>query len=163
MKGLFTGVRDDGSVVNGSFQDVASGVDQSTINAVMMDEAGNMVTDKFGNPQLIYPYNQMVGEESLVSSNVWNRFVFDLSVGKLIYLPNRQQISINLSVTNFTNNTKLKTGGYQQARIPRSNVQKQTDINGNAKSVIMPNAWKFPSKYYYAWGANFYLSLTYKF
>lgn len=163
MKGLYTGVRDDGSVVNGSFRDVASGVDQSTINAVMMDEAGNMVTDKFGNPQLIYPYNQMVGQESLVSSNVWNRFVFDLSVGKLIYLPNRQQISINLSVTNFTNNTKLKTGGYQQARIPRSNVQKQTDINGNAKSVIMPNAWKFPSKYYYAWGANFYLSLTYKF
>ena len=97
------------------------------------------------------------------ASNVWNRFVIDASVGKLIYLPNRQQISINLTVSNLTNNTRLKTGGYQQARLPRSNVQMQEDINGNAKSVIMPNAWKFPSKYYYAWGTNFYLSLTYKF
>jgi len=163
MKGLYTGIRADGSIVNGSYRDVASGVDQSTINAVLQDEAGNMILDKFGTPQLAYPYNLMASQESLVSTNVWNRFIFDLSVGKLIYLPNRQQISINLSVTNFTHNTKFKTGGYQQARLPRSNVQQQTDINGNAKSVIMPNAWKFPSKYYYAWGANFYLSLTYKF
>ena len=163
MFGLYTGTRTDGTLVNGSFRDVASAVDQTTVNAVQLDEAGNMVTDKFGMPQLKYPYNLMVGQESLASSNVWNRFVIDASVGKLIYLPNRQQISINLTVSNLTNNTRLKTGGYQQARLPRSNVQMQEDINGNAKSVIMPNAWKFPSKYYYAWGTNFYLSLTYKF
>ncbi|MBP5658834.1 MAG: carboxypeptidase-like regulatory domain-containing protein [Paludibacteraceae bacterium] len=163
MKGLYYGTRDDGSSVNGWYGDVSSGVGQTVIEARVLDENKQPVCDKFGTPLLQYPYNLMTAQESLVSSNVWNRFVFDLSVGKLIYLPNRQQLSINLSVTNFTNNTKLKTGGYQQARLPRSNVQQQTDDQGNAKSVLMPNAWKFPSKYYYAWGANFYLSLTYKF
>lgn len=161
MKGLYTGIRDDGTVVNGSYRTVSNGYDQSTINAVMLDDNGEMLLDKFGSPQLAYPYDLMASQESLVSTNVWNRFIFDLSVGKLVYLPNRQQISINLSVTNFTNNTKLKTGGYQQARIPRGNLQGKTEAEGN--SVIMPNAWKFPSKYYYAWGTNFYLSLTYKF
>ncbi|MBO6073789.1 MAG: hypothetical protein J6P74_01485 [Paludibacteraceae bacterium] len=161
MKGLYTGYRLDGTAVNGSYRTVSNGYDQSSINAVLLDDNGEMILDKFGSPQLAYPYNLMASQESLVSSNVWNRFVFDLSVGKLIYLPNRQQLSINLSVTNFTNNTKLKTGGYQQARIPRGNLQGKTEEEGN--SVIMPNAWKFPSKYYYAWGANFYLSLTYKF
>ena len=162
MQGLYTGVRSDGTTVNGSYRTVSSGInDQSTINAVQLDENGDMVLDKFGTPQLAYPYNLMTCQESLVSSNVWNRFVFDASVGKLIYLPNKQQLSINLSVTNLTNNTHLKTGGYQQARIPRGNLQGKTESEGN--SVIMPNAWKFPSKYYYAWGTNFYLSLTYKF
>lgn len=172
MKGLYTGVRDDGTIVNGSYQNVSNCVDQGYLEiknsnneiiqkgAVLYDN-GEMVLDKYGTPQLAYPYNLMVEQESLVSSNVWNRFVFDLSVGKLIYLPNRQQLSINLSVTNFTNNTKLKTGGYQQARLPRANLQMKSEEEGN--SVIMPNAWKFPSKYYYAWGANFYFSLTYKF
>lgn len=162
MMGLYTGTRADGTTVNGSYRTVASGQnDQSTINAVKMNEAGEMMLDKFGTPQLMYPYNLMAEQESLVSTNVWNRFIFDASVGKLIYLPNRQQLSINLSISNFTNNTKFKTGGYQQARLPRANVQGKTEADGN--SVIMPNAWKFPSKYYYAWGTNFYLSLTYKF
>ena len=53
----------------------------------------------------------------------------------------------------------MKTGGYQQSRLPRANVQMSTP----EKSVITSNVWKFPSKYYYAWGANFFLSLTYKF
>ena len=74
-------------------------------------------------------------------------------------LPNRQSLSINLSVSNITNNTHMKTGGYQQSRLPRANVQMSTP----EKSVITSNVWKFPSKYYYAWGANFFLSLTYKF
>ena len=161
MKSLYTGYLEDGTRLNGSYQMVSSGVDQSYNSAVLTDEAGNMILDKFGTPQLAYPYNMMACQESLVSSNIWNRFVFDLSVGKLVYLPNRQQVSINLSVTNFTNNTKLKTGGYQQARIPRGNLQGKTEADGN--SVLMPNPWKFPSKYYYAWGANFYLSVTYKF
>ena len=96
----------------------------------------------------------------LTSPNVWNRFIIDASVGKLIYLKNRQSLSINLSVSNLTNNTKFKTGGYQQARLPRATKQGQPD---NVNSVISPNVWKFPAKYYYAWGVNFFLNVTYKF
>ena len=154
MKGLFTGVRADGSIVNGSYID-------PEINAIAKDEAGYAMYDKYGVPVLNYPYNLHSAQESLVDGNVLNRFLVDVSIGKLIYLKNRQSISINLTVNNVLNNTHFKTGGYQQARLPRQTKQGLT--NDKIVSVISPNAWKFPSKYYYAWGTNFYLNIQYKF
>ena len=154
MQGLFTGVRADGSHVNGSYID-------PEINAIAKDEAGNAMYDKYGVPVLNYPYNLHSMQESLVDGNVLNRFLVDVSVGKLIYLKNRQSISINLTVNNLLNNTHFKTGGYQQARLPRQTKQGLT--NDKIVSVISPNAWKFPAKYYYAWGTNFYLNIQYKF
>ena len=154
MQGLFTGVRADGSHVNGSYID-------PEINAIAKDEAGNAMYDKYGVPVLNYPYNLHSAQESLVDGNVLNRFLVDVSIGKLIYLPNRQSISINLTVNNLLNNTHFKTGGYQQARLPRQTKQGLT--NNKIVSVISPNAWKFPAKYYYAWGTNFYLNIQYKF
>ena len=152
MKGLFTGTRADGSAVNGSYND-------SEINAIAKDENGNRLYDKYGVPVLNYPYNMHSDQESLTSNNIYNRFLVDVSVGKLIYLPNRQSISINLTVNNLLNNTQFKTGGYQQARLPRQNIQKTFP----EQSVISPNTYKFPAKYYYAWGTNFYLNIQYKF
>ena len=154
MKGLFTGVRADGSIVNGSYIDPA-------INAIAKDQQGNTMYDKYGVPMLNYPYSIHSMQESLVDGNVLNRFLVDVSIGKLIYLKNRQSISINLTVNNVLNNTHFKTGGYQQARLPRQTKQGLT--NDKIVSVISPNAWKFPSKYYYAWGTNFYLNIQYKF
>ena len=168
MQGLFTGTRYDGTHVNGWFGDTYSNAIETTdgqmVNATL-DENGdaqyaNAVLDKNGVPVLRYPYNIMTMQESLAATNPLNRFLIDASVGKLLYLPNRQSLSINLSVTNVTNNTHFKTGGYQQARLPRAVRQKEVDYHN---SVITANAWKFPSKYYYAWGTNFYLTLTYKF
>ncbi|MCQ2346665.1 MAG: carboxypeptidase-like regulatory domain-containing protein [Paludibacteraceae bacterium] len=152
MKGLYTGQRADGTVVNGSYL---------TANAIEMDGNNQPVCDEYGTPKLVYPYNLMSDQESLSATNPLNRFIIDASIGKLIYLPNRQSLSINLNVTNLTNNTHFKTGGYQQARLPRATKQGETDKTAN--SVITANAWKFPSKYYYAWGTNFYLTITYKF
>ena len=154
MQGLFTGVRADGSHVNGSYID-------PEINAIAKDEAGNAMYNKYGVPVLNYPYSLHSAQESLVDGNVLNRFLVDVSIGKLIYLPNRQSISINLTVNNLLNNTHFKTGGYQQARLPRQTKQGLT--NDKIVSVISPNAWKFPAKYYYAWGTNFYLNIQYKF
>lgn len=142
MKGLFTGTRADGTAVNGWFG-------SEKTNALSADGT------------LMYPYNLMVDQESLSATNPLNRFIIDASVGKLIYLPDRQSLSINLNITNLTNNTHFKTGGYQQARLPRASVQGDNDKTTN--SVITANAWKFPSKYYYAWGTNFYFTITYKF
>ncbi|MBR1923642.1 MAG: carboxypeptidase regulatory-like domain-containing protein [Paludibacteraceae bacterium] len=138
--------------VNGSYKD--AGALQYTT-----DENGEnvLLTDEYGKPELKYPYNGLDQQERLTSTNVWDRFLVDVSVGKLIYLPQRQSLSINLSCTNVANNVHFKTGGYQQARLPRANSQ------GDGNSNITTNAWKFPSKYYYAWGANFYLTITYKF
>lgn len=148
--GLYSGIRVDKSVVNGSLA-----------NMRQKDENGNIVTDKYGTPIMTSPYNQLVEQEKLTSSKIGERFLLDASIGKLIYLPNRQSLSINLSVSNMTNNTGFKTGGYQQARIARNTIQGEEDETKN--KVISPNVWKFPAKYYYAWGTNFYLTMTYKF
>ena len=168
MQGLYTGIRTDGHAVNGWFGDAFTNAIETTDGTALrytMDENGNVqyenaVLDQNGVPVLRYPYNIMTMQESLAATNPLNRFLIDVSVGKLLYLPNRQSLSINLSVSNITNNTHFKTGGYQQARLPRAVRQGEADYNN---SVITANAWKFPSKYYYAWGANFFLTLTYKF
>lgn len=168
MQGLYTGMRTDGTAVNGWFGDSYANAIETTDSkalSVNIDENGiahyeNAVLDENGVPVLKYPYNLMTMQESLAAVNPLNRFIIDASVGKLIYLPNRQSISINLSITNLTNNTHFKTGGFQQARLPRGVRQGEKDYQN---SVITANAWKYPSKYYYAWGANFFLSLTYKF
>lgn len=152
MQGLFTGVRADGSPVNGTYR-------------LETDEEGNTLYDKNGHPVVAYPHSVLSNQESLVASEWYNRFLVDLSVGKLIYLPQRQSLSINLSVSNLLNNTHMKTGGYQQGRIPVSSVQGE-GFNGSnkiQKVEIANNVWKFPAKYYYAWGANFFLNITYKF
>ena len=168
MQGLYTGMRLDQTVVNGWFGDsYANAIETTDGNAlrVEIDDRGiakyeNAVLDANGVPVLKYPYNLMTMQENLAAVNPLNRFIIDASVGKLIYLPNRQSISINLSITNLTNNTHFKTGGYQQARLPRGVRQGEKDYQN---SVITANAWKYPSKYYYAWGANFFLNVTYKF
>lgn len=167
MQGLYTGIRLDGSTVNGWFGDsYANAIETTDGKSVRVNvENGvatyeNAVLDANGVPVLKYPYNLMTQQESLVATNPLNRFLIDVSVGKLVYLPKRQSISINLSVTNITNNTHFKTGGYQQARLPRGVLQGEKDYHN---SVITANAWKYPSKYYYAWGVNFFLSVTYKF
>jgi hypothetical protein len=168
MQGLYTGTRYDGTHVNGWFGDTYCNAIETTDGTAIrytLDENNNVhyenaVLDENGVPVLRYPYNIMTQQESLTATNPLNRFLIDASVGKLIYLKNRQSLSINLSVSNITNNTHFKTGGYQQARLPRAVRQGAEDYHN---SVITANAWKFPSKYYYAWGTNFFLTITYKF
>ena len=152
MKGLFTGERADGSAVNGWYGDAYTDAIEK------VDE--QPVLDSYGVPVLKYPYNHLSAQESLADGNPLNRFLVDISLGKLIYLKDRQSISINLTVNNLLNNVHFKTGGYQQARLPR---QTRQGVEDRENSVISPNIWKFPSKYYYAWGTNFYLNIQYKF
>ena len=153
MQGLFTGTRADGSKVNGWYGDAYT-------DAIAKTPEVDIIYDQQGVPSLKYPHNLLSDQESLTATNVWNRFLVDVSIGKLIYLKNRQSISINLTVNNVLNNTNFKTGGYQQARLPR---QTRQGVDDSQNSVISPNVWKFPSKYYYAWGTNFYLNIQYKF
>jgi hypothetical protein len=153
MKGLFTGNRADGSSANGWYGD-------SYTDALSKNDQGEVIYDKYGVPELKYPYSIMSQQETLSAHNPLHRFLVDASIGKLIYLKDRKSISINLTVNNLLNNTNFKTGGYQQARLPR---QTRQGVDDSQNSVISPNAWKFPSKYYYAWGTNFYLNLQFKF
>ena len=79
-------------------------------------------------------------------------FLLDVSIGKLIYFKNRSALSINLSVNNILN-TALITGGYQQGRLPWNTKSETLDYNYG----------KYPNKYYYAYGTNFFLNLGYRF
>ena len=159
MKGLYTGERADGTLVNGGYNKIYLNNGYS-VDGRAKDENGNLITDAYGKYELQYPYNMLDQQEKLTSDQIWNRFMIDFSVGKLIYLKNRQSVSINLSVTNIGHNLHFKTGGYQQARLPRATRQQIPD---GENSTITANAWKFPSKYYYAWGPNLYCTITYKF
>ena len=160
MMGLYTGTRADGSLVNGSYKEVYSDHDNYFDARVMDPETGEPMRDKYGNYQLQYPYNLLDQQESLSATNPLNRFMIDFSVGKVIYLKNRQSLNINVMVSNIGHNLNFKTGGYQQARLPRSTRQQIAD---GENSTINANAWKFPAKYYYAWGPNLYATITYKF
>ena len=98
---------------------------------------------------------KLLGTQERLNTSWESRFILDASVGKLIYLNNRkQQLNINLSLSNLTHNTHMVTGGYQQGRISR-NTKSLT------KEIQMVD--KFPNKYYYAWGFNFFLNVGFKF
>ena len=159
MKGLYTGERADGTKVNGGYNQIYLNNGYS-VDGRAKDENGNLIMDANGKYELQYPYNLLDQQETLTANQIWNRFMIDFSVGKLFYLKNRQSLSINLSVSNIGHNLHFKTGGYQQARLPRATRQQIPD---GENSTITANAWKFPSKYYYAWGPNLYCTITYKF
>lgn len=70
----------------------------------------------------------------------------DISIGKIIRIQRKYNLNLNLQFCNILNNTDLKTGGYEQARI---------DTGGSIS--------KFPSKYYYAQGFNCFLNAGFRF
>jgi len=80
-------------------------------------------------------------------------YLLDASIGKVIYLSKKRSININLSASNILNNTKMITGGYQQARLNLT----------SSNTIDTSNLNMFPNKYYYAWGLNMFLNIGYKF
>ncbi|MFM2291169.1 MAG: hypothetical protein RIS29_982 [Bacteroidota bacterium] len=87
------------------------------------------------------------GQEKLKSG-----YMLDANLGKVIYLKNRRSLNINLTANNILN-AVIKTGGFQQARV---------DYDDKTES-ISGNVYKYPSKYYYALGMNFFATVSYKF
>jgi hypothetical protein len=85
---------------------------------------------------------QIVSQEKYAAGGT-----LDLSIGKSIRFDGGYFVSINLSVNNILDNTDLRTGGFEQGRF-------DFDIF---------NVDKFPSKYYYAQGRNFFLNVGLRF
>jgi hypothetical protein len=84
-------------------------------------------------------------------------FMLDLSIGRSIRLKTGQ-LSINLSLTNLLNNTKLCTGGYEQSRSNYSIGSTDGEVNTSR----LYRFDKSPKKYY-AWGINGMLNIGYRF
>lgn len=104
------------------------------------DNDGEFVREK-------YPALEILGTQERLKGG----FLLDCSVGHVIYLKNSQSVNINLSLNNLLN-TRMVTGGYQQGRIPV-----------NSDGVLTTNYNKYPNKYYYNQGFNFFLNIGYKF
>lgn len=94
------------------------------------------------NPQSMQFVNDMFAQERYDAS-----VTLDLSVGKIIYLANRDQLNFNLTINNITDNLGVRTGGYEQGRI----------------ETTLTDADRFPSKYYYMQGVNGFLNVSYRF
>jgi hypothetical protein len=87
-------------------------------------------------------FNQIIGEEKLPDA-----MTVDFSAGKSIRLKNGSFVRINLNAGNILNNTTFKTGGFEQLRF---------DYEGH-------NVNKFPPRYFYSYGTNFNLNISYIF
>ena len=91
--------------------------------------------DKGKNPELWY---QVISQEKLPSN-----YTLDFFGGKS-WKFGRKYIYLNVGVSNILNNTDFITGGYEQFRFDYTSK----DIS------------KFPPKYFYAYGTNYYISLS---
>ena len=87
-------------------------------------------------------------------------FMLDASIGKSLRLKKGKTMSINLNLTNLTNNTNLKTGGYEQNRDDNYYTE-----SGGVYNKGEGKAYKFSMnpKYYYAFPFNFFLNIGLKF
>jgi len=103
----------------------------------------NLLRDDLGNDSY-NRYDQAKGDGG---------FMLDASIGRSIYLK-RGSLSINLMLTNILNNTNIVTGGMEQNRKDRKNV--------NDEDMRAYKFQKSPKKFY-ANGTNGMLIVTYKF
>ncbi|RAJ75650.1 TonB-dependent receptor-like protein [Chitinophaga dinghuensis] len=86
-------------------------------------------------------WKSILGQEQLPSQytvDIYGGKTFSVRTGKT-----RSTLVFTAGINNLLNNTKMRTGGFEQLRFD------YTDKNVN----------KFPAKYYYAYGLNYFVSL----
>ena len=76
-------------------------------------------------------------------------FLLNLSVGKSWYIHRKYNFGFSLEVKNLLNNRGVKTGGYEQTRL--------------IKSEGLDRYYRFDPKYFYMCGANYMLNLYFRF
>ncbi len=102
------------------------------------------------DPKVQNFYNTLIKQERYEP-----QFTLDFFGGWSKRLPRKYYINnqpsyivFNLGVNNLLNNTNIRSGGFEQARY-------------DATTTYNPN--KFPNKYYYAYGLNYYASVMFRF
>ncbi|MBK6364207.1 MAG: TonB-dependent receptor [Saprospiraceae bacterium] len=97
------------------------------------------LVDPVNNAEL---YRTIVGQEKLPGG-----VTLDVGIFKSWRLKNRDFIRFNANISNVLNNKDIRTGGFEQLRYDF--VEKDVDL--------------FPSRYFYAFGTNYVVSLSYIF
>ena len=87
-------------------------------------------------------------------------FMLDASIGKYIRMRHSRSMSINLQVQNLTNNTNLRTGGYEQNR--DDNYYNSYGTGDGSKGIAKAYKFSKNSKYYYANALNAFLNVNYR-
>lgn len=98
-----------------------------------------------GSPEEVAVYRSLTTQEEFD-----DQMTVDLSVGKIFYLKNRKSINMNFALNNILNNRNVRTGGFEQGRVP-------TDLTNTARLN------SFKSKYFYMQGINCFLNVSYNF
>lgn len=101
---------------------------------------------------LFNPEGQVVDTYTAEQEKFDGGFMLDASIGKYIRLKKGRSLSINLSLNNITNNTNMRTGGYEQNRDDYYNT-------GVARSYRFSKN----NRYYYAYAFNAFLNVGYRF
>jgi hypothetical protein len=100
--------------------------------------------------------DKVIRSEAIAQEKGKGGFMLDLSIGRSIRMK-KGQLSINFSLTNVLNNTKICTGGYEQSRSNYS-VRDDGTVGGARTYKFDRNPKKF-----YAYGINGMLNIGYKF
>ena len=99
------------------------------------------------------PDNNVTPEE-LVYMTTQEQFdpawLVNLSVGKSWYIQYKYQLGFSFNVKNLLNNTRVKTGGYEQTRLVDNTVSKE-------------RYYRFDPKYFYMSGLNYMLNIYFRF
>ncbi len=103
----------------------------------------NRALDPAGSPEL---REVMHGQEKLPEA-----VTVSVTLGKDFRFRNGHGIGLWVLLDNLADNRSIRYAGYEQMRFSRS--------DSDAGGTLTP----FPSKYYYAYGRNYYCSLSYTF
>ena len=129
----------------------ANGNPDFGVTADELDQNGGICFDQSGN---------IVSTHAAGQEEFKGGFMLDASIGKSLRLKKGKTMSINLNLTNLTNNTNMKTGGYEQNRDDNYYTE-----SGGVYTKGEGKAYKFSKnpKYYYAFPFNFFLNIGIKF
>jgi len=134
----------------GGVQSYASNTLEYNVNTETTTTAWDKAKAAAAEGHSAYVYDATTGEVldgySPETEKCKGGFMLDASIGKSINLHGGQRLSINLQVQNITNNTNMRTGGYEQNRKDRSDYQFSKN-----------------SYYYYANAINAFLNVSLKF
>jgi hypothetical protein len=93
-----------------------------------------------------------VRQQMMAQERLDDAFLLGLSVSKTFRLPGGDRIALWINLDNLTDNRSVRYSGYEQWRLSTRSAY-------GGERTLSP----FPSKYYYAYGANVYAMITYSF
>ena len=130
---------------------MVNGIPEYPVTESEIKEDGGILFDDAGNE---------VDAFSARQERFKGGIMLDASIGRYIRLRNGRSLSINLSFQNITNNTNLRTGGYEQNRSDFYYKE-----SGGVYTKGEGKAYQFSknSKYYYANPFNVFLNIGLRF